>query len=261
MDLVPEHHPSSSPEGEVGSTGPTPPSQPQLPNAADNPPNQPQCPQTNPNITEESTSSNALSAAPEQPTRSLMGPGQPGTQFLSPPLPPSPPEEEFDPFPSIGPHASISSSSACNLFAPHHAPNNADVQIIQGLLPADRLLIWQRLEDLRESTNGILTGVANFYNQGNLTTSRDREGQPPICDEATLNTAFRIILNALDAGFPPESAPHKGGQGFRCLTRRRGGGVNQKSLKKSTNFDARGRPAKPEGGGVITQRVLRRKKD
>ena len=137
-----------------------------------------------------------------------MGPGQPGTQNLNPPLPPSPQEEKIDLFPKIGPHAAISSSSAFNLFAPRYALDNTEAQIIKRLIPTDRLLIWKHLEDLRESTNGILTGVANFYNQGNLIMSRNREGQPPICNETSLNTAFRIVLNALDAGFPPESSPH-----------------------------------------------------
>ena len=45
----------------------------------------------------------------------------------------------------------------------------------------------------------------------------------------------------------------KGGQGLRCLTRRRGGGVNEKSLKKSTNFDARGKRARSRKGGVTSK--------
>ena len=131
-----------------------------------------------------------------------MGPGQPGTQPTET-TPSSTPEETIDPpLPTVGPHAAVSSSSAFNTFAPF-ATDNADAQLIQGVQPADLNRIWQRLEDLRETTNGILTGVTNFYNKANFTAARNREGDPPICDEETLNAAFRIVLIALDSGFPP----------------------------------------------------------
>ena len=208
MDLVPEHHPSTAPEGEVGPAGPTYPPQPQLPTAADTA-DLTQSPQTNTSPTEESASSNAPTSTPGLPTSALMGPGQPGTQASGLPLPPPPPEETVTPHPKVGPHAAISSSSAFNMFEPHYAPENTEAQIIQGLLPADRHLMEKRLDELRESANGILTGVANFYNQGSLIAARHREGQPPICDEQTMNAAFKIVLNVLDAGFPPEAdAPH-----------------------------------------------------
>ena len=205
MDLVPEQHPSTAPGGKDRPPGPTSPPQPQLPTAADDSPNSPQSPQANPSPTEESTSSNELTTVPEPLPGTLMGPGQPGTQTISPSLANPLPDEKADPFPNVGPHAAISSSSAFNTFEPHYAPGNTEAQIIQNLPPADRHQIWQRLDELRESTNGILTGVTNFYNQETLIAAGARDGQPPLCDEDTLNSAFKIVLNAFDAGFPPES--------------------------------------------------------
>ena len=60
-------------------------------------------------------------------------------------------------------------------------------------------------QTLRGSTNGILSGVTNFYNQEKFIAARNRDGHFPLCDEQTLNSAFEIVLYALDADFPQEA--------------------------------------------------------
>ena len=209
MDLVPEHHPSSVPKGENGPTGHNPPSQNQPHPAAEpqNPPTNPSQPPPPPKIAdEERTNAPLLATSAESPAETLMGPGQPGTQ--APGSTPSLPQLEGltdSALPNIGPHAAISSSSAFNMFEPP-APDDTETRVIQSIKPADDFLIRQRLDELRGSTNGILAGVTNYYNREQLIASRDREGNFPLCDETTLNSAFRIVMIALDSGFPPEPA-------------------------------------------------------
>ena len=63
-------------------------------------------------------------------------------------------------------------------------------------------LITKRLDDLREASNSILTGVTNFYNQADLVPLVSSDTPEALAGAAPLNAAFKLALIALDTGFP-----------------------------------------------------------
>ncbi|KAN0132204.1 hypothetical protein V8E53_009970 [Lactarius tabidus] len=199
MDLVPEQHPSAPPEGESGPMGTKLPTQPQTLQATHTQcdTKQSQTPPSPP--VEGPDDSQGPDTSAQNPATPLMGPGQPGSQSSGGERLP-PPEEPPSP-PKIGPHAAISSRSAFNSYAPL-TPDSIDAQFIQGIPPANLNQLGQRLDALRESTNGILTGVTNFYNKEDLIMIRNGKDDLPLCNQETFNATFRIVLIALDTGFP-----------------------------------------------------------
>lgn len=147
---------------------------------------------------------------PQVPNIQLMGPAQPGpqaTEASSPSLvsTTAPSARDISPTPKVGPHTVTSSSSAFNAFAPIE-PEKEDTQILEALSHESKLLVNQKLDALRESANGILTGVTNFYNETKLIPAGTPGTPKALADPALLNAAFKLVLIALNSGFPnPES--------------------------------------------------------
>ena len=110
--------------------------------------------------------------------------------------------------PTGGPLAATSSRSAFSAFAPIEGEIE-DAHALKALSPEDKILINQKLDDLREASNGILAGVTNFYNQAELIPAVNRDTPEALADASPLNAAFRLSLIALDTGFPGPDAEVK----------------------------------------------------
>ena len=206
MDLVPEQSCSLPAVEASGPPQPSPAPQP-LPQKLQPtklPPEPPERPHLTHSVGGEEGGSppTQTSARPTQaPSSHLTGPAQPGA-----PAPKGASVSAEAPLtPTVGPHAATSSRSAFNAFAPCEGEVE-DALILKALSPEANLLITQKLDDLREASNGILAGVTNFYNQADLIPA-DSQGTPEaLADPSPLNAAFRLSLIALDTGFPcPDS--------------------------------------------------------
>ena len=117
-----------------------------------------------------------------------------------------PPEAPLTP--TVGPLAATSSRSAFNAFAPIEGEKD-DALILKALSREANELINQKLDDLRETSNGILAGVTNFYNQADLIPAASRDTPEALADASPLNAGFKLSLIALDSGFPCPNADVK----------------------------------------------------
>ena len=209
MDLAPERSPSAPAKGNSGPTQPPPaPQAPQVFQKANLPPEPSKRPhlmltpeggggEENPHLHTSNPTAQALSSQ-------LSGPAQPGACALtgaSRPL-----EALYTP--TVGPHAATSSRSAFNAFAPIEGEKE-DAQVLKALSLEANNLINQKLDDLREASNGILAGVTNFYNQSDLIPADNRDTPEALADASPLNAAFKLSLIALDTGFPGPDAEVK----------------------------------------------------
>ncbi|KAF8264272.1 hypothetical protein EI94DRAFT_1806029 [Lactarius quietus] len=128
------------------------------------------------------------------PNQGLSQPGK-GPFLPSRRLSPPPPQKKGGPLTTT---PSIPEPSASNPLKAHVL----DIQALKRLSEDDKARIDARLGTLRTSSNKILAGVTNFYNHADLIPTGDRSSLEHDQDEETINTAFKIMLVALDAGFP-----------------------------------------------------------
>ncbi|KAF8264349.1 hypothetical protein EI94DRAFT_1805927 [Lactarius quietus] len=135
-----------------------------------------------------------------------MGPGHPGTQIpWENSLPPPP---ETFPTPTAGPLAVISSKSDFSAYAPSK-PDEQDLNILASLTEEEKSFIEDRLDSLRAKSNKILASVTNYYNMANLLPVEGPEVDDICCEIIPLNAAFRLVLFALDTGFPSPTSEVK----------------------------------------------------
>ena len=209
MDLVPEQSPSATAVGNSEPTqSPLALQAPQKFHPAYPPPEPPERP--HPMLIPEGGGGEGNPQTPfpnenaQAQSSQLTGPAQPGapapSQASSPP--------EASPIPTVGPHAATSSRSSFNAFAPVEGEVD-DAKILKALSLEANQLINQKLDDLREASNGILAGVTNFYNQADLIPADHQDTPEALADASPLNAAFRLSLLALDTGFPCPNAEVK----------------------------------------------------
>lgn len=103
--------------------------------------------------------------------------------------------------PTVGLLVATSSHSAFNTLAPIEGEKE-DAHLLKALSLEDKILINQKLDNLREASDGILSGVTNFYNQAELIPADSQDTPEALADASPLNAAFRLLLIALDTGFP-----------------------------------------------------------